>query len=64
MISARCVARDLHKIVPGPLERTCLRRFAVRVCAFECDYYYYHYYDYDYDDDDDDDDDYYYYYYY
>ena len=31
-ISARCVARDLHKIAPGPFERTCLEtvRDAVR----------------------------------
>ena len=28
MISARCVARDLHTVAPGPLERTCWRRFA------------------------------------
>ena len=28
MISARCVARDLHTIAPGPLECTCWRRFA------------------------------------
>ena len=28
MISARCVARDLHTISPGPLERTCWRQFA------------------------------------
>ena len=28
MISARCVARDLYTIVPGPLERTCWRQFA------------------------------------
>ena len=26
IISARCVARDLHTIAPGPLERTCWRR--------------------------------------
>ena len=26
--SARCVARDLHKIAPGPLERACWRQFA------------------------------------
>ena len=25
VMSARCVARDLHTIVPGPLERTCWR---------------------------------------
>ena len=42
---ARCVARDLHTIAPGPLERTCWRQF-----AFECD-------DDDSDDDDDDNDD-------
>ena len=30
MISARCVAHDLHKIAPGPLERTCWRRFAAQ----------------------------------
>ena len=55
MISARCVASDLHTIAPGPLERTCRRKFAalwgyckkISNCAFECD-----------DDDDDDDDDY------
>ena len=28
VISARCVARDLHTIAPGPLERTCWRQFA------------------------------------
>ena len=28
MISARCVAPDLHTVAPGPLERTCWRRFA------------------------------------
>ena len=28
VISAQCVARDLHTIVPGPLERTCWRQFA------------------------------------
>ena len=27
VISARCVARDLHTIVPGPLERAWWRRF-------------------------------------
>ena len=27
MISARCVARDSHSIVPGPLERACWRQF-------------------------------------
>ena len=26
--SARCVARDLHTIAPGPLERTCWKQFA------------------------------------
>ena len=30
VISARCVARDLHTTVPGPLERTCWRRFAAQ----------------------------------
>ena len=30
VIGARCVARDLHTIAPGPLERTCWRRFAVQ----------------------------------
>ena len=28
VISARCVARDLHTIAPGPLEHTCWRQFA------------------------------------
>ena len=28
VISARCVARDLHTVAPGPLERTCWRQFA------------------------------------
>ena len=28
MISTRCVARDLHTVAPGPLERTCWRQFA------------------------------------
>ena len=28
VISTRCVARDLHTIAPGPLERTCWRWFA------------------------------------
>ena len=28
VISARCVARDLHTIAPGPLERRSWRRFA------------------------------------
>ena len=28
MISARCVAPDLHTIAPGPLERACWRQFA------------------------------------
>ena len=28
VISARCVARDLHSIAPGPLERACWRQFA------------------------------------
>ena len=27
VISARCVARDLHTVVPGPLEHTCCRQF-------------------------------------
>ena len=52
VISARCVARDLHTNAPGPLARTCLRRFAaqwrdckkISNCAFECDYYHYYYY--------------------
>ena len=42
-------AHDLHMIVPGPLERTCWRRFAVvrRLskilnCAIECNYYYHY----------------------
>ena len=51
VISAQCVAHDLHMIAPGPLERTCWRRFAAQWrdckkiwnCAFECDYYYYYY---------------------
>ena len=30
VISARCVARDLHATAPGPLERTCWRRFAAQ----------------------------------
>ena len=30
MICARCVARDLHKITSGPLERTCWRWFAAQ----------------------------------
>ena len=30
VISARCVARDLHTIAPGPLERTCWRRFGAQ----------------------------------
>ena len=30
VLSARCVARDLHTIAPGPLERTCWRRFAAQ----------------------------------
>ena len=28
VISARCVARDLHTIAPRPLERACWRQFA------------------------------------
>ena len=28
VISARCVARDLHTVAPGPLEHTCWRQFA------------------------------------
>ena len=28
VISARCVARDLHTVAPGPLERACWRQFA------------------------------------
>ena len=27
VISARCAARDLHTVAPGPLERTCWRQF-------------------------------------
>ena len=30
MISARCVAHDLHTIAPWPLERTCWRQFTVQ----------------------------------
>ena len=30
VISTRCVARDLHTIVPGPLGRTCWRWFAAQ----------------------------------
>ena len=30
MISAGCVARDLHTITPRPLERTCWRQFAAQ----------------------------------
>ena len=30
VINARCVARDLHTTGPGPLERTCWRRFAAQ----------------------------------
>ena len=30
VISARCVARDLHTITPGPLERTCWGRFTAQ----------------------------------
>ena len=30
VIGARCVARDLHTIVPWPLERTCWRQFAAQ----------------------------------
>ena len=51
VISAGCVARDLHTISPGPLDRTCWRQFAtqwgdwkISNCAFECDCYYYYYY--------------------
>ena len=48
-ISARCVARDLHTIAPGPLECKCWRQFEtqrgdckkISNCAFECDYYHY-----------------------
>ena len=29
VISARCFARDLHTIAPGPLERTCWKQFTV-----------------------------------
>ena len=31
-ISVRCVARDLHTIAPGPLERACWRQF-VALCG-------------------------------
>ena len=30
LISTRCATRDLHTIVPGPLERTCWRQFAAQ----------------------------------
>ena len=30
VISARCVARDLHTIAPGPLKRMCWRQFAAQ----------------------------------
>ena len=30
MISSQCVARDLHTIVPWPLERTCWKEFAAQ----------------------------------
>ena len=52
VMSARCVARDLHTIAPGPLERATVgdgsRRNEEIVkkmsnCAFECHYHYYHY---------------------
>ena len=50
MISTRCVARDLHMIVPGPLEQKCWRRFAaqwgdckkISNYAIQCDYYYHY----------------------
>ena len=50
MISARCVARDLHTTAHLPLERTCWRQFAaqwgVKIlnCVFQCNHYYYYYY--------------------
>ena len=31
VISAQCVARNLHTIAPGPLEYTCWRRFAAHL---------------------------------
>ena len=45
VMSARCVARDLHTVAPGPLERTCWRQFAalwgdckkISNSAFGCD---------------------------
>ena len=48
VISTQCVARDLHTIVPKPLERTCWRQFAahrrdcieISNCAFGWDYFY------------------------
>ena len=30
ILSARCVAHDLHRIAPWPLERTCWRQFAAQ----------------------------------
>ena len=30
VMGAQCVARDLHTIAPGPLERTCWRQFAAQ----------------------------------
>ena len=48
VMSAQCVAHDLHTIAPGPLEHTCWRQFApqwedckkILICAFERNYYY------------------------
>ena len=34
VISARCVARDLHTIAPWPLECTCCRQFVVQLLSF------------------------------
>ena len=53
VMSARCVARDLHTITSWLLERTCWRQFAAQLgdykkksyCALQCDhFYYYHHY--------------------
>ena len=30
MASTRCVVHDLHTVAPGPLERTCWRRFTAQ----------------------------------
>ena len=30
VIRARCAARDLHTIAPGPLDRACWRQFAAQ----------------------------------